>query len=211
MTTKSKNISKTPSRRKALALLGGGLLGATQLPKAWTRPVVNSIVLPVHAQTTTPEIQSQPDDTPAPTPQLPTHFRDTISFVLPNIKGVSTEQDSPGLLSLLINDAQAGFPGAGAGDLSIDSPDGINFTAKLNITTKVPGTLLANGQINGAPANLVTTSDCDSIPIGTISVTTITASGAPYNIDSFFGKANGVLPVGLGEPATSAVCFPIDF
>ncbi len=36
---------------KALTL-GGGAVAATQLPTSWTKPVVDSVTLPVHAQTT---------------------------------------------------------------------------------------------------------------------------------------------------------------
>jgi len=210
--------NKTNARRKALTILGGGLIGATQLPAAWTRPVINSIVLPAHAQTTTPEIQSQPDDTPAPAPepQLPTHFRDIISFVEPirNGQGSSTPNASD-LLSLLVSEAHAGYIGTDAGDLSIDSVDGINFTAKLNYTQPGPGTIysfVASGQINGGPAPLRTTAACGSNDLGdTISVTAISDAGAAYSLDlnSFFVISNGVLPVASGDPATSSECIPL--
>ncbi len=55
------------SRRKAIKriLVGGGLVtGATMLPKKWTKPVVDAITVPAHAQaslTTSP----RPTTTPA--------------------------------------------------------------------------------------------------------------------------------------------------
>ena len=202
--------SKSCTRRKALTLMGGGLLGTTQLPKAWTRPVVNSIILPVHAQTTTPEIQSQPDETPVK-PALPTHFRDVISF--PAIASLDLPaRNISDLLSLFVSDAQAGTGAVPAisADFSIDSPDSINFTAKCNILVfQSILTLTANGQVNGSPATLIIPA-CSNKPIGTLAVTTITAGGAPYSItldNSFRGtNTQGVLPIGVGEPDTSNAC-----
>ncbi len=43
--------SKRRELLKALTL-GGGAVAATQLPTTWTKPVVDSVTLPVHAQTT---------------------------------------------------------------------------------------------------------------------------------------------------------------
>ena len=41
------------SRRNLLrALSVGGVVGATQLPASWSKPVVDAVVLPAHAQTT---------------------------------------------------------------------------------------------------------------------------------------------------------------
>ena len=44
--------NKSNSRRMVLLGLGGGVVGATQLPKTWSKPVIDSIMLPAHAQTT---------------------------------------------------------------------------------------------------------------------------------------------------------------
>lgn len=44
--------NKLNSRRKVLLGLGGGVAGATQLPKTWSKPVIDTILLPAHAQTT---------------------------------------------------------------------------------------------------------------------------------------------------------------
>jgi hypothetical protein len=52
MTDSKKPEQRNVSRRNALKLLlGGGVLGsAVALPSRWTRPVVESVVLPAHAQ-----------------------------------------------------------------------------------------------------------------------------------------------------------------
>lgn len=44
----------TPTRRKLLLGLGGTALGASQLPQTWSKPIIDSVILPVHAQTTSP-------------------------------------------------------------------------------------------------------------------------------------------------------------
>lgn len=52
-----KQIPAQQSRRRVLKGLtgsGGLILGAKALPEQWTRPIVNSVVLPVHAQTIAP-------------------------------------------------------------------------------------------------------------------------------------------------------------
>jgi hypothetical protein len=58
------------NRRKVLRSLGGaaGVLGAaTQVPEKWTRPVVDSVMLPAHAQTSpAPSTTSAPPTTQAP-------------------------------------------------------------------------------------------------------------------------------------------------
>ncbi len=54
----SENQVKCNQRRKLLtsAVLGGSVLGATQaLPEKWLKPVVSSVVLPAHAETTDTE------------------------------------------------------------------------------------------------------------------------------------------------------------
>ena len=75
MDDKAKSVE---SRRKVLRSLGGaaGALGAaSQAPESWTRPVVESVILPAHAQTspgptaegTTPAAPTPPPATTTPT------------------------------------------------------------------------------------------------------------------------------------------------
>lgn len=41
----------TRSRRKVLSMMGAGVLITSAMPKKWVAPVVNSVMLPAHAQT----------------------------------------------------------------------------------------------------------------------------------------------------------------
>jgi len=58
------------SRRKLLKVLtaGGGAVTVTKLPTKWTAPVVESVILPAHAQTTTDEVD---DSLPSVDDSLP--------------------------------------------------------------------------------------------------------------------------------------------
>lgn len=47
----NQNQANDTARRKILLGLGGGVVGATQLPKTWSKPIINSVLLPAHAQT----------------------------------------------------------------------------------------------------------------------------------------------------------------
>ncbi len=54
-------------RRRALrTILAGGVLasGSEALPRTWTRPIVESVVLPVHAQTTGEDDEPEEDNGP---------------------------------------------------------------------------------------------------------------------------------------------------
>ncbi|HHD63393.1 MAG TPA: twin-arginine translocation signal domain-containing protein [Desulfobulbaceae bacterium] len=50
-------VSVNPSRRKALKKIaaGGAVAGILALSGKWSKPVVDSIILPAHAQATNPE------------------------------------------------------------------------------------------------------------------------------------------------------------
>jgi len=52
ITQKSKlSVSKRNFNKKVLSLSGAALLTAPFLPKKWTKPVINSVLMPAHAQT----------------------------------------------------------------------------------------------------------------------------------------------------------------
>ena len=48
---KTLSISKRNFNKKVLSLSGAALLTAPFLPKQWTKPVINSVLMPAHAQT----------------------------------------------------------------------------------------------------------------------------------------------------------------
>ena len=62
---KSDQTVEQPGRRKAIKaglVVSGSVVGAAMaLPKKWTRPIVESVIVPAYAQT------SPPAPTPAPT------------------------------------------------------------------------------------------------------------------------------------------------
>ncbi len=44
-------VSKDTQRRKLLTMIGGGSAIALAIPAGWVKPVLSSVVLPAHAQT----------------------------------------------------------------------------------------------------------------------------------------------------------------
>lgn len=69
MKHKTPNVTKPSIERrsvlKSVALSGAGL---SVLPSAWTKPIINSVLLPVHAQTTTMPTPTPPPPPPPPPP-----------------------------------------------------------------------------------------------------------------------------------------------
>ena len=65
--TATSGESSVEERRKTLRklLVGGGVLGAAgSLPDTWSKPLVDSVLLPAHANTS-----ATPGPTPRPTPR----------------------------------------------------------------------------------------------------------------------------------------------
>ena len=86
-----KNI-QSAKRRGALKSIGGSaaaIAAAQNLPDTWKKPLVDSIVLPAHAETTDDSDSSGPEipvttlapTTLAPTTLAPTTMRPTTSFL----------------------------------------------------------------------------------------------------------------------------------
>jgi len=74
---KSNQRKVTPSRRQILSTfaIGGGFIGLSQTPKKWLAPVIDSVILPAHAQT------SIVDEVPGSPPTLlPAHISPSGSF-----------------------------------------------------------------------------------------------------------------------------------
>ena len=76
---------RVPSRRKALKKIAiGGTIaaGASGLPPRWTKPIVDKVLVPAHAQTSPPpDTTAAPTTTSAPTTtQAPSATIDAITF-----------------------------------------------------------------------------------------------------------------------------------
>lgn len=60
---------ENPNRRRLLAMTGGSLASAALVPHSWTRPVINSVILPAHAQTTGESTVAENGSPPAAPPE----------------------------------------------------------------------------------------------------------------------------------------------
>ena len=73
-----KKTDNANNRRKINKLLiGGGVIGTTgALNSSWIKPVTNAVMIPAHAETSSPSVTPGPGDltgpAPAPQPQPPT-------------------------------------------------------------------------------------------------------------------------------------------
>jgi len=62
--------NKNVSRRRAIKIVASGALVATiALPSKWSRPIVESIIVPAHAQASPPLTTETTSNPPTPTPQ----------------------------------------------------------------------------------------------------------------------------------------------
>lgn len=118
-TPKLSNTSNRPAtgRRKLLksALLGGGAAGAWLLaPERWTRPVIESVTLPAHAQTSQVTLGDGPwaTATPIQDGSLPRDrsFAQRLSdfFVQPAAAGVKEGESCPTLFAICIRRTGSG-------------------------------------------------------------------------------------------------------
>ena len=171
-----------------------GIAGASQLPNKWTRPVINAVFLPTHAQTT-----ETPPPPPPPPPPAPTDFRDNIILVQQNVDNSAPTN----VLSVFVPDAHAGQnPGSLAGDICISSPDGTSFTAKLLYDIDGSHYHEASGTVGGGPVSFpqaAGTAGCFMIELE-IEVISTSAGGAEYLISNELTAA-GLLGEGNGCPS----------
>ena len=166
----SKDNNKTPEeRRKALKkiLAGtGAVTVAAAAPEKWTRPVVHSVVLPAHAQTSTD-----------PTPTIPLNFSDSSS-----INGSNTPT---GIIDSLVASAHAG-------DEDRDYNICNNFNADLETYTAsitVPALNIV-GLVIGGVVNAEEQFDCSENTFGWMKFGTPTESGVPYEVNLTEGPLN---------------------
>ena len=131
-TTYSNNdtdVKKTVSRRKAISsiVVGGGAITLTQLPSKWKKPIVDSIILPAHAQTsiiaetvdeTIVGIVNEAFDTPG-----------TFTFTVP-----------AGVTTLQVTAAGGGGGGGGGGTLGaigVSGGEGELVTGTITVTPDI--------------------------------------------------------------------------
>ncbi len=183
------------TRRKVLAGLGGGLFGATQMPKSWTKPVVDSVLLPVHAKTT--------DDSDLGAPAIGPDFYGDISFVHLGASD-SFIQD---VLSVVVEDAHAGFtPAQGEMCIKVTPPagPGAAYTATVLIADGIlNGVYTGTGTVGGGAINLSFDTGCDNGVTNTLDVTAVSAAGAAYKVLNKYSISWGTLPPGTDCPADS--------
>ncbi len=198
------DTSKLPehptARRKVLKKLlvgGGAAVAASQtLPTKWTKPVVDSVILPAHAQTTVVPT------TPAPTTTVfMQNFRGPVSAAFTAIDPNQTQEGLFAVLDTIIPQAHAGTVTA-TGDMCIEV-NGTNFTASLLIETVF---YTGSGTVGGGAITLTDVNDClTSFSSVSIAVDSASASGADYTLSGRF-TSTGILPLGNGCPSDPGTC-----
>lgn len=177
------------TRRKLLLGLTGGVVATSQLPSTWQKPIVNAVMLPVHAQTTLQEYSGDVST-----------FQNAGNFDLP----------SP--LSLLIPNAYAGED-VDTAQLHINLTDATNFIATLLIkddfgnqeiqvaewlysgSGTVGGSAIMMGLVNGCPAYFDVTIEVPSA-----------GETASYTITVGELSASGEIGAGGDIPGPAAEC-----
>ncbi len=196
---------KENSRRKVLIGLGSGLAGVSQLPKAWTKPVVDSVLLPAHA-TTSDEDGSLPGGNV-------TEFSGNPVF-----SPASADKSGPAtdFLSLIVPEAYAGVPPSqGPGipqdvSMCIDISGAPTFTAKLEATFFGQSTEYyeVTGSIGGAAVNLIFQGCVEQLPSSTITIEVPSTSdeGAVYEMISTLQFSDAGVSVAMGTLLPGQTC-----
>ncbi len=192
------------ARRKALKKLlvgSGAAVAASQtLPTKWTKPVVDSVILPAHAQTTV-----VPTTTAAPV----INFRGPVSANA--IVTINNEPESLfAILDSIVPKAHAGTS-TQSGDMCI-AVDGTSFTAAVRFdftrpTATDPIFLTASGTVGGGPVIMDNPNACE-VSDTFLSVNSVSPGGADFTMSGFF-TASGMLPTGNGCPSDPGNCIPI--
>ena len=191
MKSKPQNI-----RRKVLLGLTGGVVATSQLPGVWKKPIVNAVLLPSHAQTSTPTEYSG----------------DAVGFQ-------ETVQNRP--ISLFISEAYAGgssgsSPNEVSSQIYINTENAPMFTATVSTLVEHGhgnhhDLYSATGTIGGSPVDLTHESGCDylesniSLEVSTAGATVayvLLASDGPTHFISSGELSPGTnIPVGPGRCA----------
>jgi hypothetical protein len=214
MNNRNHESGKPDARRKILLGLSGGLVGATQLPARWVKPVVDSVLLPAHAAATVVPPAPGPDPVPPPPPVAPPpHFRNNNIQLVRQQQNASQSSSSVirGILSTLVPNAHAGKSPNPSGDIGMGLLDNL-LTYNIEFLVELFGYqfyFIANGMIDGGNASLFD-QYCGAEP-GYISITNLTDTQVSFELLIFlpeFGAyiASGTLPLGTGFPADPGTC-----
>lgn len=144
-------------RRGALArmLAGGAAAGAAaaSLPAAWTQPVVQSVLLPAHAQTSGEDTEPEPEEVP-----------EDGNFAFPD-----TLAQGGGLLNWLISTARAQTTCVIAGCAALE-----NGVVTIWVADSCACCFSGSGNIGDSIGVTTSDSGCASCPIPTIEVVELT-------------------------------------
>lgn len=198
---------KTPERRKLLIGLASGVIGTSQLPGSWSKPIVDAVVLPAHAETT--------DDSGT----LPPENTTTAEPVITEFSGAYASGDSSAkndmlddALALMVPDAHAGFIAAnGQICIKVSPPvgSGASYTAIIQVNQGDSSAIFTGtGTVNGGNASLAVDNSCGNqiLPPPSFEVTSVSNAGAAYSISvSGATNTNGMLGTEYNCPTNECV------
>ena len=194
MASENKKAEQQARRKllKGIAAGSGAFVAGKSLPESWSRPVVDSVILPVHAQTSA------------------SNFSSTIALVF--------DDSAPGsnnMLAGLVNDAIAGET-ANTSTLCIESLDGKSFRfgyllgsiSNPNAIYRQDGGVVGGGPLCTGGGDYCFGSSYDQV---CLTVTKIDSQGAHYVLrtgsnEEDFTISSGILPPGAcpWDPASAA-------
>ncbi len=196
------NKKSNDSRRKLLKSIAAGsgaVVAGKSLPESWSKPVINSVMLPAHASTTDDSGTSGGDTT---TTAAPTWYSDTLSFIQTDTQNSLLED----ALSVLVQNAHA-CCSATQGSMCVDTSNAPTFKAQVLVTDGQTSALhTGSGTIGGGPAKLIFSSGCDWFDGVSIAVSTPGENGAGYTVRSGDEIAKGTAPAGQNCPSEPGDC-----
>ena len=175
---------KTSDRRKLLIGLSSGVIGASQLPGSWSKPIVDAVVLPSHAETTDDSGTLPPENTTTAEPVI-TEFSGAYSMILPS-RSAKTDflEDA---LGLMVPNAHAGFENAeGQICMKVSSPvgSGASYTVSIQVNQSGSSAIFTgNGTVNGGNATVAIDSSCGQpLQPPLFNVSSASNAGAAYTL-----------------------------
>ncbi len=164
----------------------GAVVAGKSLPKSWSKPVVDSVMLPAHAETTGGSVKVLVE--------TPTWYSDDFTFGGIQAQTLLLED----ALSVLVQDAQASCLTT-QGSMCVDTRNAPAFKAQVLVTDGFLEALYTGvGTIEGGAAKLSFTRGCNWFGEVTIAVSTPGENGVDYTVTSCggFAVANDTAPPG---------------